>query len=202
MPNPQIERALRSATSLAFGLTAAMCLSACSSIASTSADRSSSPGRTCADLLSQARSLEQSGNTGDGRLDSTLDSLGANCDDEYSSSIEEVTGNSLPSDEQEDPASDAIPSGALSWTDAVDEIGTVQQVCGPLMSIRTSADDVFVNIGRDYPDPSRFTIVLWDVGGVQDVTPGATVCTEGRISSYKGVAQIEQRSVSDVGVVE
>ena len=66
------------------------------------------------------------------------------------------------------------------------------------MSMRTSDDDVFLNIGRDYPDSQRFTIVLWDIGGVKSVSPGLTICANGPITSYNGVAQIELRSLDRI----
>ena len=74
----------------------------------------------------------------------------------------------------------------------------VQRVCGPLAGIGNSSDDVFLNIGRDYPDPDRFTIVIWDIGDVEPVAAGTTVCTTGQITQYEGVAQIQLRSTSDI----
>lgn len=67
------------------------------------------------------------------------------------------------------------------------------------MTTRADNNDVFLNIGRDYPDPARFTIVLWDVGGVESLPAGTTLCATGPISMYNGVAQIE---LYDVGLVE
>lgn len=91
------------------------------------------------------------------------------------------------------------PNDGLSWDQAVNHVGTTQRVCGPLMSMRTSNDDVFLNIGLDYPDPQRFAIVVWDIGGVELESPGLTICANGPITSYNGVAQIELR---DLGPVE
>lgn len=94
------------------------------------------------------------------------------------------------------------PNGGLSWDQAVNFVGTTQRVCGPLMSMRTSADDVFFNIGRDYPNPQRFAIVVWDIGGVKPESPGLTICTTGLITSYNGVAQIELRDLVPIEVWE
>lgn len=90
------------------------------------------------------------------------------------------------------------PTDGVSWDQAVNHVGTTQRVCGPLMSTRTSDDDLFLNIGRDYPDSQRFTIVVWDIGGVKPVSPGLTICANGPITSYNGVAQIELRSLDPI----
>jgi len=104
----------------------------------------------------------------------------------------------------EAPSTDASaqsqwPNGGLAWDQAVNYVGTTQRVCGPLMSMRTSADDVFLNIGRDYPDSQRFVVVVWDIGGVRSESPGVTICASGTITSYNGIAQIELR---DLGPIE
>lgn len=94
------------------------------------------------------------------------------------------------------------PEGGIAWNEAVNYAGSTQRVCGPFAGSGSSNDDVFLNLGRDYPDPERFQIVLWDVGGVDPITSGATVCTSGQITLYKGVAQIELQSVSLVEIYE
>ena len=73
-------------------------------------------------------------------------------------------------------------------------------MCGPFAGTGRSSDDVFVNLGLTYPDPDRFTIVLWDVGSVETPAIGRTVCASGRITTYQGVAQIELRSSGSLQV--
>jgi len=97
---------------------------------------------------------------------------------------------------------EALPGDGILWSDASDYAGTTQRVCGPLAGIGSSTDDVFLNIGLDYPDPGRFTIVLWDIGGVEPIAAGAMLCTSGPITLYEGVAQIELRSASSVEIYE
>jgi hypothetical protein len=60
-------------------------------------------------------------------------------------------------------------------------------------------DDVFLNLGRDYPDPKRFQIVVWDIGGLEPIASGTTLCTAGQVTLYQGVAQIE---LTDPGQIE
>lgn len=94
------------------------------------------------------------------------------------------------------------PGGGIPWNEAVNFVGSTQRVCGPLRSQRPWEDSVFFNIGLDYPDPGRFAIVLWGVGGVETLEPGVTLCVEGLISSYEGVAQIELYDTAPVEIWE
>lgn len=99
---------------------------------------------------------------------------------------------SMPAPVTDEPDTATIDS--VSWDRATDFVGTSQRVCGPLAAIGNSDDDVFLNIGYDYPDPARFTIVVWDVGSVYSILPGTTVCATGTITMYEGVPEIELRS--------
>lgn len=94
------------------------------------------------------------------------------------------------------------PGGGVAWNEAGGYAGTTQRVCGPLAGAGNSTDDVFLNLGLDYPDPARFQIVLWDIGSVEPIPSGATLCTSGQITLYEGVAQIELRSASSVEIYE
>lgn len=174
----------------------------CSRVATASGNQADASSGSCSVLLTDARNLVRSGQTGDGRLDSIIDTMSHRCDDEYDTFIDEVSGAAAWRAEQENRQSREQPGGGLSWDEAAAHIGTVQRVCGPLATIRNSSDDVFLNVGRDYPDASRFTIVLWDIGGIESIASGTTVCTEGLITSYEGVAQIELRSAGDVEIWE
>ncbi|MCP2032187.1 hypothetical protein L1277_002286 [Okibacterium sp. HSC-33S16] len=94
------------------------------------------------------------------------------------------------------------PGGGIAWNDAAAYAGTTQRVCGPLAGTGNSSDDVFVNLGRDYPDPGRFQIVVWDVGALEPIRGGVTVCTAGVITLYNGVAQIELESPELIEIYE
>ncbi|TFB51961.1 hypothetical protein [Cryobacterium tagatosivorans] len=100
------------------------------------------------------------------------------------------------------PVGESQPGGGIAWNEAVNYAGTTQRVCGPLAGSGNSKDDVFLNLGRDYPDTGRFQIVLWDVGGVEPIPHGTTLCTTGEITLYEGVAQIELKSASLVEIYE
>lgn len=90
------------------------------------------------------------------------------------------------------------PGGGITWDEAVDYAGTVQRVCGPYAGQGSSEDDVFVNLGLDYPDPGRFQIVVWDVGTLDPIPVGSTICTTGVIGLYKGVAEIELQNPAEI----
>lgn len=94
------------------------------------------------------------------------------------------------------------PGGGIAWNEAVGYAGTEQRVCGPLAGGGNSEDDVFLNLGLDYPDPERFQIVVWDVGGLEPIAGGSTLCTSGVITLYNGVAQIELDDPSLITIYE
>lgn len=100
----------------------------------------------------------------------------------------------------EDASPSQWPNDGLPWNQAVNYVGTTQRICGPLVSMRTSTDDVFLNIGRDYPDPERFTVVVWDIGGVEQESPGVTICVSGPVTSYNGVPQVELQTLDPIEV--
>lgn len=100
------------------------------------------------------------------------------------------------------PAPVEQPGGGIAWNEAVGYAGTEQRVCGPLAGGGNSDDDVFLNLGRDYPDPGRFQIVVWDIGGLEPITGGVTLCTSGEITLYEGVAQIELTDPSLISIYE
>lgn len=100
------------------------------------------------------------------------------------------------------PVVEDQPGGGIAWDEAANYAGTTQRVCGPLAGSGNSNDDVFLSLGRDYPDAERFQIVLWDIGGVEPIPHGTTLCTSGPVTLHEGVAQIELQSASLVEVYE
>lgn len=88
----------------------------------------------------------------------------------------------------------------IPWNEAINYVGSTQRVCGPLATLRTDDDDVFLNIGRDYPDTGRFVIVVWDVGALEPIPAGKTLCTTGMITYWQGIAEIELRDPSRIEI--
>jgi hypothetical protein len=63
-----------------------------------------------------------------------------------------------------------------------------------------------LNIGRPYPDPKRFTVIIW--GRNRSNFPSypenyyyaKSICVKGSIENYEGSAQIEATSSSQIMV--
>ena len=147
---------------------------------------------SCSELLDLARSHLDVGVTyGDLDTDAASELLWAadeitrNCPDQLvrlRSEMRELAGSSRPG---------GPGPGSIYWDRAIDFLGETKTVCGPSVNYGQSDDDVFMNLGRGYPDPDRFTIVIWDVGGVEEIAAGTNVCAEGRVSLFEGGAQIQ-----------
>lgn len=88
------------------------------------------------------------------------------------------------------PPEPAWPNDGVAWDQARAHAGSIQRVCGPLMSSRETYDGTFVNVGADYPASNRFTFVFWNTH-LEPIPAGAIVCGTGEVYLYEGVAQIE-----------
>ncbi len=72
----------------------------------------------------------------------------------------------------------------------------------------SSGQPTFLNVGRDYPNPDRFTVVIW--GDTRDNFPFApeveydnrTICVTGLIETFEGVPQIIADTPSDIEIVD
>lgn len=68
----------------------------------------------------------------------------------------------------------------------------------------SNGQPTFLNVGRDYPDPGRFTIVIWGDDRAnfsappEDLYDAATICVTGTIETYEGVPQIVANAPSDI----
>lgn len=91
------------------------------------------------------------------------------------------------------------PEEGLGWDDARDHAGTVQRVCGPLMSARETADGTFLNVGRDYPSPDRFTFVFWGVH-LEPINMDEVLCGSGEVYLYDGVGQMELNDPAELEI--
>jgi len=111
-------------------------------------------------------------------------------------------------------ATAALPScpGAITWDQASAHIGEQATITGPTISAVYASDSrgrpTFLNRGKPYPDPDRFTVVIW--GYDRDnfpYTPEAaynskTICATGLIETYEGIPQIVADTASDIEIVE
>lgn len=154
----------------------------------------------CASVLDDALAEQRSSATDSMRLNWLLDDLSSRCPAEYEYFVDTVAAP-LRGIELDTGQSDA-PAGTVEWSRAAEHVGRKTTVCGPLINDGTSRDDVFLNLGRGYPDQDRFTIVVWDVGAVEEIPRGVTLCIEGIVTLYEGVAQIETKDPGDVKIYD
>ena len=106
-------------------------------------------------------------------------------------------------------ATSATCAGAISWSTAKSAIGRIATVKGPVVDTyyarSSNGSPTFLNLGRRYPSPSRFTVVIWSESRVRFGAPerryrGRTICVRGRISTYQGSPQIEATSPAQIAV--
>jgi len=93
------------------------------------------------------------------------------------------------------------PCEGISWDEAKNHIGDRITVYGPVVDTHwasgSSGKPTFLNIGKPYPDPSRFTVVIWIDNRnkfsepPEDYYLGKTIAVTGLIEDYKGSPQIE-----------
>jgi len=114
-------------------------------------------------------------------VDEEIDRMTRESNDYYESRLEELL--------QEAPSQ-------VWWDEARDHVGEDAYVCGPVAGVGQDADDIFIDLGRRYPDNGRTTIIVWDVGWMD--VPNGTACAMGRISTYGGRPQVEVWSAADV----
>ncbi len=129
------------------------------------------------------------------------------------SSIGQSTADDSPNDKQlEDQASnqpyraqpqDNAPQNyaqGIDWSDAGSYIGEYITVCGPVVDSKyatsTGGSPTFINIGKAYPDPDRFTILIWGDDRDKFSNPPESyyyqesICVNGLVEEYKGGLEI------------
>ena len=107
-------------------------------------------------------------------------------------------------------SSTASCSSAVSWQSARQMVGrtaTIKgSVAGAFYARSSNGSPTFLNLGRDYPDSRRFTVVIWgrnrsSFGAPERRYRGRTICVVGYVSTYRGVPQIEATRRSQIRVV-
>jgi DNA/RNA endonuclease YhcR with UshA esterase domain len=98
----------------------------------------------------------------------------------------------------------------IAWSEADEYVGTEVTVCGPVMDTKwasgSNGKPTFLNLGKPYPDPDRFTVVIWEEyrynfpGPPEELYIGKTICVSGEVEEYKNSPQIEVRYPSQIEV--
>ena len=114
---------------------------------------------------------------------------------------------SAPPAPAETPAP-APPASAISWDEAKYHIGERTTVYGAVVDTHWASGSkgkpTFLNIGKPYPDPDRFTVVIWvDYRANFPQAPevyylGKTIYVTGLITEYNGIPQIEVKDPSQI----
>ena len=66
----------------------------------------------------------------------------------------------------------------------------------------------FINVGADYPDSSRFTVIVWGqdrdafTKAPENSYDGTKLCVSGHITNYRGLPQMEVSGPDQVQVVK
>ena len=101
-------------------------------------------------------------------------------------------------------------AGAISWREARSAVGhtaTVRgRVAGTHFAASSNGQPTFLNLGVDYPDARRFTVVIFgadrDAFGQPEVRyRGRTICARGTVRSYRGGPEMIAHSPSQIAVV-
>ena len=102
-------------------------------------------------------------------------------------------------------------AGAIGWREAAASVGSFATVRGPIVDTHFAAlgegQPTFLDVGRPYPDPDRFSVVIWGRDRPNFATPpeqtyhGRTVCVSGLIDTASGSPGIEVTSPTAISVV-
>ena len=117
-----------------------------------------------------------------------------------------ITAYFEPLDDSQGPKE--LPPGSISWSEAKYHIGERTTVCGPVVDATwasgSNGKPTFLNLGKPYPDPDRFTVVIWIQyrsnfpQAPEEYYLGKTICVTGLIDEYKGIPQIEVKYPSEI----
>ena len=85
---------------------------------------------------------------------------------------------------------------AITWDRAKDHVGQSVTVTGPVVGTHDFDDAVVLNVGKDFPDPDRFTVYVKmdmssDATKPAFLTAGTTISVTGKLKLFKKVAEIE-----------
>ncbi len=96
---------------------------------------------------------------------------------------------------------------AISWKKAKNHIGEKVTIKGPVkgvfQSTQSNGSPTFINIGKDYPENGRMTVVIWEENISKFDTysySGETVYVTGEVYMYDGNPQIEVSSPEQIEV--
>lgn len=114
------------------------------------------------------------------------------------------------SDFSEDTANQT--KAVVQWYEAAEHLGERTTVEGPVVGAtwakNARGSPTFLDLGRRYPDPARFTVLIWGENrpafsqAPESMYMGRVIRVTGEISSYKGVMQMVVRDPDQIEVVK
>jgi len=128
----------------------------------------------------------------------------------YFSQSDSPPSDSAPPDSAQDY--EQCAPGSVPWYEAQDHIGERITICGSVVDATwasgSNGKPTFLNLGEPYPDPDRFTVVIWIQyrtnfpQSPENYYLGTTICVTGLVTEYAGIPEIEARSPSDIEICE
>jgi hypothetical protein len=99
------------------------------------------------------------------------------------------------------PSQVAGCAGAIGWREAAASVGSFATVRGPIVdthyAVLGEGQPTFLDVGRPYPDPDRFSVVIWgrDRGNFpappEQTYRNRTVCVSGLVDTASGSPGVE-----------
>ncbi|KAA1419165.1 hypothetical protein F0U44_11985 [Nocardioides humilatus] len=88
----------------------------------------------------------------------------------------------------------------LSWKDARSHVGDRVKACGPVAGVGRDEDDTFINVGFDFPDKRRLTIIVWDQPKFRAPNVGDVACATGKVTRHTGVPEIDVEDLDNLEI--
>jgi endonuclease YncB( thermonuclease family) len=102
-------------------------------------------------------------------------------------------------------------SSALQWSEAIDHIGETATFTGKVIGTRYASSSngkpTFLNVGADYPNSNRLTILIWGSdrsnfsSAPEKLYAGKTIVVTGYVELYDGVAEIQVSTPSQITIL-
>jgi hypothetical protein len=101
-------------------------------------------------------------------------------------------------------------SDTISWNEAGNFVNQSKTVCGPVVRTTfaqtTNGQPTYLDLGRAYPDPSRFSVLIWGnqranfPSAPETLYRGKSICVTGKIITYQSTLEMEVRNPSQIQV--
>jgi hypothetical protein len=108
------------------------------------------------------------------------------------------------------PTSSASGADTIPWSDAGNFVNQSKTVCGPVMRATfaqtTNGQPTYLDLGRTYPDPARFSVLIWGnqrtnfPSAPETLYRGKTICVTGKIVTYQNTLEMEVRTPSQIQI--